>query len=113
MDILSDKKIFELQAEVCKTFANPKRLEILYLLKEGELTVGALVKKLNLPKANVSQHLATLRRRGVVVARREGVNIFYHVANQKIMQACGLMREVLVDQAEENRRLLDFVKEKD
>lgn len=50
-------KIFEPHALVCKTLANPKRLEILYALKDGEL-----VEKLGVTKANVSQHLALLRQ---------------------------------------------------
>ncbi len=52
------KGIFELHAEVCKTLANPKRLESIYALKDGELSAGEIVERLKLPKANVSQHLA-------------------------------------------------------
>jgi len=71
-----------MHAEVCKTLANPKRLEIIYALKEGELSVGELVKRLGISKANVSQHLAVLRQRRVVTARREGVNIYYRISWQ-------------------------------
>lgn len=92
-----DSKVFEMHAEVCKTLANHKRLEILYSLKEGEHSVTELVNKLALPKANVSQHLAVLRNKGVVTARREGINIFYAISNYKIIQACTLMREVLTE----------------
>ena len=99
------KEIFRLQAEVCKTLTNPKRLEIIHLLKDGEKSVGELTESLGLPKANVSQHLAALRTRGVVVARREGVNIYYRIANPKIVQACSLMREAMLEMLEERRRL--------
>lgn len=87
-----------MHAEVCKTLANPKRLEIIYALKEGELSVGELVKRLGIPKANVSQHLSVLRQRRMVSARREGVNIYYRISNPKIVQACALMRDVLTEQ---------------
>lgn len=105
-----NKEVFELHAEVCKTLANPKRLEIIYALKDGELSVGELVRRLGIPKANVSQHLAILRQRGVVIARREGVNIYYRIANPKIIQACGLMREVLMQQLAEGGRVLKRAK---
>ena len=104
------KQVFNLQAEICKTLANPKRLEIIYALKEGELSAGELVKRLGIPKANVSQHLAILRQRRVVVSRRDGVNIYYNIANPKIVQACALMREMLMEQIKEDNRLVSKAK---
>jgi len=104
------KQVFNLQAEICKTLANPKRLEIIYALKEGELAAGELVKRLGIPKANVSQHLAILRQRRVVVSRRDGVNIYYSIANPKIVQACALMREMLMEQIKEDNRLVSKAK---
>ena len=105
------KQVFNLQAEICKTLANPKRLEIIYALKEGELAAGELVKRLGIPKANVSQHLAILRQRRVVVSRRDGVNIYYSIANPKIVQACALMREMLMEQLKEDGRLVSKAKD--
>lgn len=104
------KQVFSMHAEVCKTLANPKRLEIIYALKEGELSVGELVKKLGIPKANISQHLAILRQRRVLVSRREGVNIYYRISNPKIVKACALMREVLTEQLMEEGRVVKKAK---
>jgi len=104
------KQVFNMHAEVCKTLANPKRLEIIYALKEGELSVGELVKRLGISKANVSQHLAVLRQRRVVTARREGVNIYYRISNPKIVKACALMREVLVEQLTEEGKAVKKAK---
>ena len=105
----SNKTLFELQAEVCKTLSSPKRLEILNALKEGEKTVSELVEILGVPKANVSQHLAVMRHRGILDSRRDGVNIYYRVANSKVIKACLLMREVLTEQMQEKSRLIDIV----
>ncbi|TAJ29087.1 MAG: ArsR family transcriptional regulator [Nitrospirae bacterium] len=66
--------LFELHAEVCKIFSHPKRLRIIETLRDKELTVSEVVVRLKLPKANVSQHLAVLRQKKVVVTRREGLN---------------------------------------
>jgi ArsR family transcriptional regulator len=104
-----NKTLFELQSEVCKTLASPKRLEILNALKEGEKTVTELVEILGVPKANVSQHLAVMRHKSILTTRREGVNIFYRVANPKVIQACILMREVLTEQMQEKSKLIDIV----
>ena len=104
------KQVFTMHAEVCKTLANPKRLEIIYALKEGELSVGELVKRLGIPKANISQHLSVLRQRRVVACRREGVNIYYRISNPKIVQVCALMRDVLTEQLMEEGRVVKKAK---
>jgi ArsR family transcriptional regulator len=104
-----NKTLFELQSEVCKTLASPKRLEIINALKDGEKTVGELVDILGVPKANVSQHLAVMRHKGILKSRRDGVNIYYRIANPKVVQACGLMREVLTEQMKERSKLIDIV----
>lgn len=96
--VISDKSIFEMQAEICKTLTNPKRIEILNTLKSEEKTVSELVSALGASKANVSQHLAVMRHKGILATRREGVNIYYRVANPKVIEACALMKEVLFEQ---------------
>lgn len=100
-----DKRIFEMHAEVCQTFAHPKRIEILNLLRDGEKSVGQLVEEMEIAKANVSQHLAILRQRGAVTFRREGKTLYYRLTNPKIALACDLMREVLLERLEEGERL--------
>jgi ArsR family transcriptional regulator len=101
---ISDKAIFEMQAEICKTLTNPKRIEILNALKNEEKTVTELVDALGASKANVSQHLAVMRHKGILTTRREGVNIYYRVANPKVIDACTLMKEVLFEQHAAKRR---------
>src|SRR3989337_3878518 len=100
-----DKKIVEMHAEICNVFTNPKRLEIISLLRDGEKTVNELTELAGVPQANVSQHLTVLRQNNVVTTRREGANIYYKIANPKILQACDLMREVLLEQIKENEKL--------
>ncbi len=101
-----DKKIFEMHAEICKVFTNPKRLEIISLLRDGEKTVNELTELAGVPQANVSQHLTVLRQNNVVITRRNGANIYYKIANPKILQACDLMREVLLEKLAENEKLV-------
>ena len=96
--LLTDKLLYEMQAELCKTLTNPKRIEILNTLKSEEKTVTELVEALGASKANVSQHLAVMRHRGILSTRREGANIHYRVSNPKVIEACVLMKEVLFEQ---------------
>ena len=92
-----DKQIFQLHAEVCKTLSNAKRLEILSILRKDEMSVGDIVERMDIPKANVSQHLAVMRNSGILDTRRDGVTIYYRISNQKVIKACDLIREVLVE----------------
>src|SRR3989339_1453075 len=93
----TEEKIFHMHAEVCKSMANPTRLKILSLLREGEKSVEELRRQLKLPKANLSQHLSLLRQRRILVARREGLNVYYQCANRKMLKGCEILREVLME----------------
>jgi DNA-binding transcriptional ArsR family regulator len=84
-----------LQAEVLKTLASPRRLEILHRLAAGSLGVGHLADELRLSQPNVSQHLAVLRAAGLVEAERDGREVRYRLSDPDVMVACGIMRGVL------------------
>lgn len=100
-------ELYELKAELCKTFADAKRLQIIDELCGGEKTVGELVRLLGVPQALVSRHLAVLRERGVVKARREGVNVYYSLTDSKIGEACDLVHRILLNQIEKSRQLAE------
>lgn len=106
-------KIYELHAQICQIFTSPKRLEIIDALRQGEKTVHELALLLNIRQANLSQHLAILRQKKVVATRREGVNVYYRIANPKILQACDLMRAVLLEQLAEDEKLVKLIKEEE
>jgi DNA-binding transcriptional ArsR family regulator len=84
-----------LQAEVLKTLASPRRLEILHALERGPIEVGRLAAAIGASQPNVSQHLATLRSVGIVDAERAGREVRYRLADPDVMVACGIMRGVL------------------
>ena len=97
--------LFGLHAELCRALADPKRLRILYSLGGKEKSVSALADETGLRQANLSQHLAVLRQKGVVETRRKGQMVLYRVAFPKMVKACNLIREVLVEQAKQKRSL--------
>jgi ArsR family transcriptional regulator, virulence genes transcriptional regulator len=100
-----DMTIYNLQAEVSKTLANPIRLAILHALRDGEKNVNELTGILGISQSNLSQHLAIMRQKGILKTRKQGTSIFYSVTNPKINQACDTVREVLLDQLNQRHEL--------
>lgn len=88
-------EITVLQAEVLKTLASPRRIEILHELARGPIEVGRLAEAIGASQPNVSQHLAVLRTAGIVEAERDGREVRYRLADPDVMVACALMRAVL------------------
>lgn len=97
---MTDRHLYKLHASICHTLSNPKRLEIIDKLRAHELSVTALAEAMEISQANLSQHLAIMRQRGIVTSRREGLNVFYKLSNPKIIRACDLMRQVLLEHLE-------------
>jgi DNA-binding transcriptional ArsR family regulator/YHS domain-containing protein len=87
--------IFELHSDTLKALAHPKRLEIIHLLRDRSLSVSEIQEMLDLPQANLSQHLQVLRENKIVKNNKKGKNIFYQVSDLRLLKACDLIREVL------------------
>lgn len=102
----ADKERFRLQAEFCKAMAHPVRLEIIDLLKAGGQSVGQLAEIVGVSQANLSQHLSVLRNRGVVRAERDGNSVTYSLTDAKIVEACSLVREILVKQTDRRQAVI-------
>ncbi len=94
------RELYQLHASVCKGLADPKRLLIINTLRDGERSVGDICDGVGLPQANVSQHLAILRDKGLVHTRKDGQRVFYRLSSDKIVRAMDLLREVMADQLE-------------
>lgn len=89
------EKLFLLQEEILKTLANQKRLEILQLLKSQELTVNQMVQMLGISQTNLSQHLGVLRHTKLVTTRKDGLNVYYRIADKRIALVIKELREFL------------------
>ncbi|MDQ3009034.1 MAG: metalloregulator ArsR/SmtB family transcription factor [bacterium] len=91
-------EIFELQSELLKALAHPRRLEIIQLLRNHALCVSDIYEMLDLPQANISQHLMILRDANVVTTSKQGKQVIYSVTDEKILEASDLLRAVLIEQ---------------
>ncbi len=92
--------IYSYHAEMCKVLSHPKRLEIINVLREKEMSVGDLSGRLNLGQANISQHLNMMKERRILVSKKEGNVVYYRLANLRMLEAYDLLREILFEQIE-------------
>lgn len=106
-----DPRVFDEHAEVCKVLANPKRLMILYILSQGEKTVGELATAIGIPMANASQHLAKLRSRGLVTTKKIGQTVIYSISDHRIPQACDLIRATLLERLRQQASIIKSIEE--
>lgn len=90
-------EIFALHAQLLKALAHPHRLEIIHLLRDQKMSVTQIYTMLDLPQANISQHLMILRDAGVVVSQRNGKEMYYSITHKNFIAASDLLREVLID----------------
>jgi ArsR family transcriptional regulator, virulence genes transcriptional regulator len=78
----------EKQAALCKALGNSRRILILWQLSKEELPVHAIAERVGSSLQNVSQHLAVLKKTGIVVARRDGQTIYYRIADHECARSC-------------------------
>jgi ArsR family transcriptional regulator len=96
--------LYRMQAEIARVLGNPVRLRILNLIGDREVAYGALLDDLGVSRANLSQHLAILRKAGVVSVRREGVHVHYRLTFPEIKDLCSTMRGILAKHLNESGR---------
>jgi ArsR family transcriptional regulator len=87
--------IYDLQAQVLRVLAHPRRLEMLHVLADGPTEVGTLANRLGISQPNASQHLGLLRSVGLVDLQRIGREARYSLADPEVITACAIMRGVL------------------
>jgi len=100
-----DKKIYALHADMCKVFTSPIRLEILDVLRDGKKSVSELVQLIGLNQSNISQHLQIMKDKNILRTEKKGNFVYYSIANPKISEAFGMMKEIIKDQLSESGRL--------
>lgn len=82
-------------AELLKALAHPTRLKILELLRAGEVCVCEMIPRLGLEQSNISQHLAILRKQGLVSSYKDGLRVVYRVAHPEVFELLDSAARVL------------------
>ena len=98
MDAKLRDEIAQVHAQFCRGLSDPTRVMIVYLLSQKNHNVNELVEHLDLPQPTVSRHLKILRDRGIVIAKREGQCVQYHLSDSRITDALDLLRSIMADQ---------------
>ena len=98
--------LYVTKAALFRALGHPARVRILELLREGERSVGALQDALGLDSGGTSQHLAALRRVGVVDTRREGTSVYYRAADLHLYDLLDAGRALIARSLQEQQELL-------
>ncbi|MBA2672231.1 metalloregulator ArsR/SmtB family transcription factor [Ramlibacter sp.] len=85
---IESDEVFELAAEVFRVMSAPMRLKIIASLCNGEKNVSELLAEIDTTQPNMSQHLNTLYQAGVLGKRRDGVQIYYRIVNDRVVTLC-------------------------
>lgn len=90
----------QFKAETFRALAHPTRIAMLDEMRGGELTVTDFVARLKLEQSNLSQHLAVMRSRQIVVGRKSGSQVFYSVRDPLIFEVLDIMRRYFQNQVD-------------
>ena len=98
MTLIDNQEHIELAAHALKAIAHPLRLKILCVIGDREACVQEIVEAVGTSQSNISQHLAILRDKGVMVTRKDANRVYYRIGNERILLLIGMMREVFCSQ---------------
>lgn len=96
--------MYEREANLCKAFANPTRLQLIEMLEESDCWASELQQALDISKANLSQHLSILKASGIAQTRRDGKQLYCRLGMPEVKKVTALLRGMLKAQMRENRR---------
>lgn len=86
------------KSEIFQGLANPTRIAIVELLRDGELPAGKMIEKLGIEQANASQHLSVLRAKQIVVSRKAGNQVFYSIRDRALIEVLDILRRYFYSQ---------------
>jgi DNA-binding transcriptional ArsR family regulator len=96
MDEALEREVNLLHANICQGLSDPKRILMLYALRDRPMHVNELADALHVPQPTISRHLKILRERQLVAAEREGPSVLYSLADERVIDALDILRAVLL-----------------
>ena len=94
ISIIDKQENIELAARALKSIAHPLRLKILCVIGDQEVCVQEIVDAVGTSQSNMSQHLAILREKDVLLTRKDANRVYYRVGDTRTLQLIGMMQEV-------------------
>ena len=105
------RPLYEVKAEFFKTLGHPARIRVLELLSQRDHAVAEMLPDIGIEAANLSQHLAVLRRAGLVTARKDGAAVIYSTATPYVADLLGVARRILTELITDQIELLEDLRE--
>jgi ArsR family transcriptional regulator len=99
--------ISKLKSDLFKALAHPTRIQVLNLLKDGELCVCEIYEDLELNQSNISQHLKVLKDQDIVESRKDGVKVIYKVKDKEVWEILNSAEKLLVKQINKTKLALE------
>lgn len=99
--------VYKVKADFLRALSHPVRLKIIEVLKNGEESVGALVKRLNISQSSLSRHLLSLRDTGILISRQQKTTVYYNLPNHDIFQVLRPIALMLRKKFKESERVLN------
>ena len=106
MEAFMEERVLELKAEILKALAQPTRLKILELLRNGEKCICEIVPALNGEQSNISRHISLMQKSNLVNTRKDGVRVMVKVSDPKIFEILDNVTLLLRKQIIETRKLV-------
>ena len=107
---MRNKNIYDFQAEVCKALGNPSRLQAVELLKDGELCFSEILDHIGGLKSTLSQNLSILVEVGILKVRKDSRCNYFSLKSPKAYKICQLMRELIINNIEEQTIVFSKIK---
>jgi ArsR family transcriptional regulator len=106
MEESMEERILELKAEILKVLAQPTRLKILELLRNGERCICEIVPAINGEQSNISRHISLMQKSHLVTTRKDGVKVMVNVKDPKIFEILDKVGTILRNRMKEQEKLL-------
>ncbi len=104
-----EERVLEMKADILKALAQPTRLKILELLREGEKCICEIVPAINGEQSNISRHISLMQKRNLVTTRKDGVKVMVKVKDQKIFDVLNRVSMILKNQMREQKKLISKI----
>jgi ArsR family transcriptional regulator len=105
MEAFMEERVLELKAEILKVLAQPTRLKILELLRNGERCICEIVPAINGEQSNISRHISLMQKSHLVTTRKDGVKVMVKVRDPKIFEILDRVGSILKNQMKEQEML--------
>jgi ArsR family transcriptional regulator len=106
MEASMEERVLELKAEILKVLAQPTRMKILELLRNGEKCICEIVPAINGEQSNISRHISLMQKSNLVTTRKDGVRVMVKVRDPKIFEILDGVSLLLRKQIQETGKLI-------